>query len=568
MKKLALTLLLMATATSVAIADYTEGYYDSMDGLKKEALKTAAGQCVREHTRLQYYDLPDYWAYSDVYPELVNGCKRWWDMYSDAVYLIQSWQTGKQSFSANHMQREHAVPKSWWKSGGSVEYTPAYSDMWNLYPSDASANQAKLNYPFGETRSASFDNGVSKVGLPKTGYGGGASHVFEPADEYKGDFARAIFYMATVYDDLPWAYTYMFVRNSYPSLLPWAYNMLLQWARQDPVSQKEIDRNDYVEQFQGNRNPFIDFPELAEYIWGVRTSEEFKIADQEHNGGNPPITGDPEISAPVTGEALDFGQIAVGYPVRRALQIKGKNITSPLSLRVVGADRDQFTPEVTSIPANIINQNGGYLLNIIYRPSSTGTHEAKLSLYDGGIQGSIAVTLRGEALPAPTLYALTALPPTDISESSYTANWSEALGIADYYTLTRVRYAEGAEEVETYETGELSYTFSDRNPDIAEGYYVTYNRLGVESPVSNIVYLPASGINDPRTDAPVHVYPTNGGVIISKAPTEGGALYIYDTMGRLVTAFESVSQDSFIPLPSGAYIIIIANSKPQKIIVF
>lgn len=557
----------MATAHSVAISAFPEGYYDSMDGLRKDELKVAAGLCVRDHAQLQYYDLPNYWAYSDVYPELVNGCKRWWDMYSDVLYLIQPGLTGKKSFSDNKMQREHAVPKSWWKYNGSVEYTPAYSDMWNLYPSDASANQAKLNYPFGETRATSFDNGVSKVGFPKSGYGGGASHVFEPADEYKGDFARAIFYMATVYDDLPWTYTYMFVRNSYPSLLPWAYNMLLQWARLDPVSQKEIDRNDYVDQFQGNRNPFIDFPELAEYIWGQRTTQVFKISEQGIPGGNPPITGDPEISAPVTGEALDFGQIAVGYSIRRALQIKGKNMTSPLSLRVVGADRDAFTPEVTSIPADIINQNGGFLLNINFRPSRTGSHEAKITLYDGGIEGSIAVNLLGEALNVPSLSPLTALPPTDLTDFSYTANWNAAPGIADYYTLTRVRYVNGIEEVETYETGELSYYIADRAPDIAESYYVTYNRLGVESPLSNSVYVAASGINDTLTDTPFHVYPDKNRVVISKAPAESGTLFISDIDGRIIVVIQDPADGTEIPLAPGIYLVKINNSRPAKIIV-
>ena len=149
------------------------------------------------------------------------------------VYLIQPRQSGTQSFSANRMQREHSVPKSWWKYQGSVEYTPAYSDMWNLYPSDGAANQAKQNYPFGETRTTIYDNGVTKVGAPKAGFGGGSSLVFEPDDRYKGDFARAIFYMATVYDDLHWVYDYMFVSNSYPTLVPWAVNMLLQWSRQE-----------------------------------------------------------------------------------------------------------------------------------------------------------------------------------------------------------------------------------------------------------------------------------------------------------------------------------------------
>lgn len=566
MRKFGVTLIIAAAVSLTAAAGYPEGYYNRMDGKKKEALKTAAKQCVQSHSRLEYYDLPNYWQYSDVYPELVDGMKRWWDMYSDAIYLIRPGQTGKQSFSANKMQREHAVPKSWWKRSGSVEYTPAYSDMWNLYPSDASANQAKSNYPFGETRTTKFDNGVTKVGAPKAGYGGGASTVFEPADEYKGDFARAVFYMATVYDDLTWVYDYMFVSNTYPSLVPWAVNMLLQWSRQDPVSQKEIDRNDYVEQYQGNRNPFVDFPNLAEYIWGLRTSETFIISEQENTGTTPPITGDPEITAPVNGEALDFGQTAVGHAANRVLQITGHNMTSPLSLRVVGANRDCFIPEVTSIPATTMNQNGGYLLNIIYLPSSTGSHEAKLTLYDGGLEGSIAVTLTGEALEVPQLTPLQALAPSDVTEKGYTARWEAPAGIADYYVVTRVRYQEGNEEADTYETGETYYRFDDRDPSVSESYTVTYFRLGIESPQSNTIYLAASGINDILDEAPFRVYGVKGGVYVSRADGEGGRLGVYDLGGSLIIDDDPEDGETYFMAP-GVYIVTIGGGRPTKITV-
>lgn len=557
----------MAVISMAAIAGYPEGYYNRMDGKSKETLKSAVKQCVTNHKELQYYDLPDYWQYSDVYPELVNGMKRWWEMYSDEQLLIRPGQTGKQAFSANKMQREHAVPKSWWKKNGSVEYTPAYSDMWNLYPSEPKANQAKSNYPFGETRTTTFNNGVTKIGAPKAGYGGGASQVFEPADEYKGDFARTIFYMATVYDDLTWVYNYMFVNNSYPSLVPWAMNMLLQWSRQDPVSQKEIERNNIVEQYQGNRNPFIDFPNLAEYIWGLRTNDVFYIADQENSDPIPPVTGDPEITAPVNGESLDFGQTAKGHSTTRALQIKGSNMTQALSLRVVGTNSSYFNVETTSIPASTINQNGGYLLNITYLPQATGSHTAKLTLYDGGLDGTIAVDLRGEALEVPVLTALNALPATDVTDTGYTANWSAANGIADYYVVTRVKYNEGNEEAETYETGELSYTFDDRDPSVAESYTVTYMRLGVESPVSNSIYVAASGINDIREESPCHVYGVEGGIVVSRADGESGSLKVYTAGGSIIMDASDVADGQFMALEKGVYIVVIGNGRPAKILV-
>ncbi|MDO9634396.1 MAG: endonuclease [Paludibacter sp.] len=65
--------------------------------------------------------------------------------------------------------------------------------------------------------------------------------------------------------------------NSYPVLKPWAIKLLLQWSRQDPVSEKERTRNEKVFLIQGNRNPFIDYPELVEYIWGDEAGEVWEL---------------------------------------------------------------------------------------------------------------------------------------------------------------------------------------------------------------------------------------------------------------------------------------------------
>lgn len=297
MKRFTLLLISIA-AVAAAMADFKPGYYDDMDGAAKAQLKEAAKRCVENHTRLVYTELPDYWVDTDIYPELYDGSRRFWDMYSDNVYLIFTGQTGRSAFSANKMQREHLIPKSWWKKGDDVEYTPAYTDLWNLYPSDGPANQAKNNYPLSPVKSASFDNGVAKVGSPEIGFGGGCKSAFEPADEYKGDFARAVFYMATVYDELPWKYTYMFQTEDWPTLKPWAYEMLLDWSRKDPVSEKEIKRNDAVEACQGNRNPFIDFPNLAEYVWGTLTADVFYLDEQRNSvdGVNVEFTAAFKIS--------------------------------------------------------------------------------------------------------------------------------------------------------------------------------------------------------------------------------------------------------------------------------
>jgi hypothetical protein len=143
----------------------------------------------------------------------------------------------------------------------------------NLYPANNSINRSKGNNPLSEvgTTTAAGNNGVSKSGTSITvGYSGSG---FEPADEYKGDFARTYFYMATCYQNYTtWlsdtSGQYEITGGVYPSFQPWAIPLLMKWDREDPVSDKEIERNEMVYKLQNNRNPFIDYPQLAEYIWG------------------------------------------------------------------------------------------------------------------------------------------------------------------------------------------------------------------------------------------------------------------------------------------------------------
>ncbi len=569
MKKILLLAIGLAFVCTSADAVYKQGYYDKMDGKKKEALKAAAKECVEWHTRLVYTDLPNYWQYSDVYPDLYDGCKRWWDMYSDNIYLIRPGQNARSSFSANKMQREHSVPKSWWKKNGDVEYTPAYSDMWNLFPSDGPANQAKLNYPLGLCKSTTFNNGVSKVGPAQTGYGGGSGNVFEPADGYKGDFARSFFYMAMVYDDLPWVVNYMYRQNSWPTLQPWAYEMLLQWSRADKVSQKEIDRNDEVEKSQGNRNPFVDFPELAEYIWGTRTNEVFYIKDQ---GGSvtPPITGDPVINRPVNGSALDLGEAAVGHTVVMPLEIDGANLTSSLTVRIQGADRGMFYIPTNSIPASDINSSEIYLLQVEYRPTAVGRHTATLRLYDGGLplDQDVAVTLQGEAFPVPTLAAPVATPASNVADDSYQANWEESPDVVDYYVVTRVRYTEDGPQASTL-TSDFNYVLvEDRDPEVAESYTVQSSRLGILSEPSNSIQVGAgSNVVGIEADQPLTLGSVPGGFMIM-LDTRHTGLKVYDVSGRVIIEKETVEGGETFLLPMGVYVIATDQClRPQKIAV-
>lgn len=289
-KPMTAALLLAALTAGAAVPD---GYYDSLVGKKKEALKKAAKAVVRNHTAVSY-GTSTWDAFESTDTRMVGGKLTWWDMYSPETVAVSSGHPG--------MNIEHSVPNSWW--GGSKN--DAYKDLFHLNPSDTDANSWKSNYPLGEvievhvtSKGVRYDNGVTKVGYPASGTCGGAKYVFEPADEYKGDFARAYFYMFTTYDDIAWQASssdrnYMFDGTSWPSLRPWAYEMLLEWAKNDPVSQKEIDRNEAIYKIQHNRNPYIDLPELAEYVWGSKTERPFTLDGVEYPDPTPgPDDPDP-----------------------------------------------------------------------------------------------------------------------------------------------------------------------------------------------------------------------------------------------------------------------------------
>lgn len=240
------------------MADVPAGYYNNIDGMSGNELKSALRALSNGHAVITY-NTKTWDAFEKTDVRSFQGRQVWWDMYSNNIVY-----TGEHG----SMNIEHAAANSWW--GGKNGSTAAYSDLYILNPSDAVANGKKGDYPPGEVMDARiYDNGLLKVGTPVNGQGGGSASVFEPADEYKGDFARAYFYIFTAYNDLStWKAETQYVYDSDCSLKPWAVELLMKWHREDPVDSKEINRNEEIYKLQKNRNPFIDYPELAEYIWG------------------------------------------------------------------------------------------------------------------------------------------------------------------------------------------------------------------------------------------------------------------------------------------------------------
>lgn len=541
--------LIAALLPAKTVSAIPANYYNTIKGLADSDLKTALYRLISNHSKVSSYsNLPEYFRVTDNYP----GTDYWWDMYSDME--VSMYDTfGK------FMNREHSFPKSWW--GGSTS-TPAYTDLYHLYPAEAAANQKKSNYPLGEVSTSTFDNGVVKVGYPKTGQGGGASLVFEPNEEYIGDFARTYFYVVTCYQNLTWVgkYMYMLEQNTYPTLKPWAIDLLLRWHRADPVSEKETNRNEAVYGFQNNRNPFIDHPELVEYIWGN------KIGQKWQGGGSTP-TGDPELTTPVQDMALDFSQIAIGKSETRTLAFIGSNLTGKLSLAITGADKAMFSLESKSINASLVNAEGGYALPITYKPTAIGEHSARLIISDGGLTGSRGVALIGECLPVPTLTAPVALPASDITEDSYMANWEMPDDVVDYYIVTRTRYLNGSSSSEELLAEENSLLMTDFKGSTSESYNVRSVRLGYESPTSNEIFVSHTGIEGVETEIPLGYAFWPGGLRIVCGDTHTN-LNVYDLAGRIVMTIPEVNNNDIINLPFGVYLITTDQSHtPLRVIV-
>ena len=292
--------------------------------------------------------------------------------------------------------------------------------------------------------------------------------------------------------------------SSWQTLNTWAIDMLLKWSRNDPVSDKETNRNDAVYRVQNNRNPFIDLPELVEYIWGDKQDQTF------YTDGGGSTSGEPTLITPTQGTELYFGEIALGKSINYVVYVKGENLTNSLSVRVYKNDSAMFTTNVTSIERNAANSEKGYKLEITYTPTSIGDHKAKLLLSDGGLVGSIGVELSASCLPIPDLSAVTATAASEITDSSFVANWLPTTDVIDYYIVNHVIYDIDGDESEReaiiVDPSETTCAFNNLREGVKQTYSVQTYRLGYTSAESNVITVKDSNlIGDLNGDGKVDV---------------------------------------------------------------
>lgn len=282
MKKLLLPILLISASVSAQIPS---GYYNGTTGLTGYALKTKLHEITAtKNVNWGYGDLPNYYNQTDldqyydhgsgnttvlldIYSEIPTGPDAY--EYTSANLISTS---GAEGLGYN---REHAVPQSTFNSN-----YPMYSDLHFVIPTDARINQLRNNYPYGIGNSTihyTFSN-TSKIAnsaIPNYVY---TNRVYEPINEFKGDIARMLLYFAVRYEDKLPGFNHSTNINPAIDRSPFdgtaerafdsAYiSMLIQWHTQDPVSQREINRNNAVYAIQNNRNPFIDNPQWVNAIW-------------------------------------------------------------------------------------------------------------------------------------------------------------------------------------------------------------------------------------------------------------------------------------------------------------
>ena len=377
-------------------------YYRPVEGLKQAELKTALHELIQPESVLKYGGKGEgyTWAGFAVTDALPDG------------YVLDRYSNERRKFNGlnavDGMNIEHSFANSWW--GHAVNN--AYCDLFNLYPSDGSANGRKSNNPIGMvTEVPSFDNGVTKVGKSASYRADSLITVWEPADRWKGDFARAYFYMATCYEDYTdlWQTTeglLMVEKNRYPTLRPWVSNLLLQWSEADPVDDVERERNEKVYGIQGNRNPFVDYPQLASYIWGDSTEYAFYVNKNET---------DPELFVPAPDAVVDYGLQALCKGYRGTLTVRGRNIPGGLTLRTDDSgfelDRTFLTEEEVAAGATV---------SVVCHAAEAGVSEAVLTLSSGDF--SQTNTLRVEYVDG-----IPAYPASDVvcsvSAKRFTASW-------------------------------------------------------------------------------------------------------------------------------------------------
>ena len=414
----------------------TGTYYKPANGKAGAELKTALYEIINTPSVVHYDSLWAAYCVSDAIP--TDTVPIIWDMYSCnshySVYttLHRNGKYGTDPEGTKGFQREHSMPKSWFnpqdRSGSSYTYKdiwPMYSDLMHVIPAEGIVNNKRSNNPYGTNNGEWYKSEpdpadpeqkpFSKMGACtySPDYTG---RCFEPNDEYKGDIARIYFYMVTAYEKRQptWSGTVegsgdhcgtwqgpMFNLEDddpYQPFADWTLQMLTEWSHQDPVSQKEIDRNEAAWQLQGNRNPFVDYPGLEDYVWGDKSTEPFDY------GGEPdddsPIAGNCEFDLNNTTFGVEWDENTRDYYERFPLVVEDNGIQMTFSYGVCGkymyADADKI--RLYNYNTLSFKAHGNMITKVVFTVDGSTHEDKKLKAFEGELNDNVWTGMEDEVL--------------------------------------------------------------------------------------------------------------------------------------------------------------------------
>lgn len=510
------------------LAQIPSGYYTAAEGKTGAALKTQLSSIISAGAVDKGYDgLYTIYQTSDVLP---NG--KIWDMYSakadgTAAYYFSTSadKCGSYSKEGDCFNREHSFCDSWLGAA-----SPQRSDAHHIVPTDGYVNNRRSSFPHGKVGSASWtsSNG-SKLGSSdaSTGYSG---TVFEPIDEFKGDFARMYFYVATRYESkiAGWVGNgsagEILAGNTYPAYKAWFYNLMVQWSAQDPVSQKEITRNNAIYAAQKNRNPYIDHPELVDYIWGSKVGQVWSAS-----GATSPV-----LISPASGASVAFGKVLYQQSASATLQIKGANLTGDLSVALSGTNASNFSVSTNSVTQ--AQAEAGYTVTINFTAATVGAQSATLTITGGGISATTV------SVSATSTDEFGALPATNIGSTAFTANWTSSAAASGFSLNVYTLVSSGNPQTTTL----IEDDFADASAWTASGY-TTATELA-----SNI-RLGSSSKNGVITSGAKDM--SSGTTLLVRAKqynTDANAMLTVKVNNDSITSFKTTSgnQDFTVDIPA------------------
>lgn len=577
MKKIALFVL----ALSLSLASFAQpaNYYNSANGLTGNQLKTALHNIIKGHTSISYSQILNaYWSTDN------KGNGVVWDMYSDRpggtppyTYYLGQDACGSYSGEGDCFNREHSWCQSWFND----QSTPR-TDLHHIFPTDGFVNGKRGNNPFGEVRSAEWTsiNG-SKLGSCKTpGYTG---TVFEPIDEYKGDFARAIMYMSVRYygEDSGWSTSGMTNKSEIKS---WAIDMLLRWNELDPVSQKEIDRNNAIyNDYQHNRNPFVDHPEYARMIWdpnwqgttytvslsaGVGGSISPSGTQTVNSGNNLTFTVTPNMCYSIV--SVKVNGMAVSLNSNNSYTIT--NIQQNTTVNVTFAEADAFQIIASSNDHGTVSPFGqlevGCGETVVYTITPDDGYRIANVIVDGLSKGAISTYTFSSVTANHTLVA------TFVEENADICPAPQSLSASVYQNTVNLVWqaVAGATEYEIYRDGSHvammanATSWTDRYLSVGEHCYmvVAYCLEGISDPSETVCATVTFYDVEENLNEPVYLFPNpieqGQEMHLSGNQWKFDSVVICDLCGHVMLKAAGKSQGGFkvmipIDMPRGCYIV-------------